>query len=221
MNLPQNVSTNLHGFQTVTLTGVASSEITASSDAEDTISNATNATLSSQTTTKPNQKSKFGKLMSSISHSKSSNDINSNTISGNVSLPVNAASNNFLNASNINKSSSTAFLEKPSKNNKHNNVNNANSMMVSAVRLLSSLTGGPSANSTNFKMPKSFSSFSIKQSGSNNNDFAYQSKFKNDLTTSMVINRNHSVTNSSKLSFQIIKNFLNFIQSLEPVGLLL
>jgi len=143
-----------------------------------------------------------------MSHSKSSNDIHSHKISGSVAMSVNAASQyNILNISEstaANKSTSS-ILQTSSKKSKISNSSSNNSMIVSAVRLLNSLTGvgggggGSTTNqSTTLKMPKSFSSFNIKQS---NGDVSSNgvSKSKKNLISSMNTNGNLTVPNNSKL----------------------
>ena len=177
------------------------------------VTNTTNIslTLSAAKPTK-SSKNRFGRFLSgmsgTMSHSKSSNDIHSHKISGSVAMSVNAASQyNILNISEstaANKSTSS-ILQTSSKKNKISNSSSNNSMIVSAVRLLNSLTGvgggsgGSTTNqSTTLKMPKSFSSFNIKQS---NGDMSSNgvSKSKKNLVSSMNTNGNLTVPNSSKL----------------------
>ena len=167
----------------------------------------TNATILSLThsASKPKTKSKFGKFLSgmsgTISHSKSSNDIHSHTISGNVSMSVNAASQqNILNMSTgVNKSTSS-IIQTSSKKNKVSNTNSTNSMVVSAVRLLNTLTGGSSGTnqSVPLKMPKSFSSFNIKQS---NHDSSLNNNPKTKTSLILNTNGNLGVTNNNSKLF--------------------
>jgi hypothetical protein len=178
----------------------------------------TDETNTSQTIThKPSKFTKFlsgmatGNMQHTMPHSKSSNDLNSTTqsISGSVSMSINAASSNILNLNNNKTISSSTSIQSISKKNKLNNgtpsnVNsNNNVVLTAAARLLNSLTSSASsntgqANKNNFKIPKSFSSFNIKQSNNTfntNNDPCYNNKLKHNLGNSMngILNSNKTI----------------------------
>jgi hypothetical protein len=174
------------------------------------VTNTTNISLTLSAAKPKSTKNKFGKFLSgmsgTLSHSKSSNDIHNHKISGSVAMSVNAASQyNILNISEsttANKSTSS-ILQTSNKKNKLSNSSSNNSMIVSAVRLLNSLTGVGGGGSTTsqsaaLKMPKSFSSFNIKQP---NGDVSSNviSKSKKNLISSMNTNGNLTVPNNSKL----------------------
>jgi hypothetical protein len=73
-------------------------------------------------------------------------------------------------------------------------------MVVSAVRLLNTLTGGGSGTnqSVPLKMPKSFSSFNIKQS---NHDSSLNNNPKTKTSLILNTNGNLGVTNNNSKSF--------------------
>lgn len=147
---------------------------------------------------KPN---KFNKFMSgfgigSITQIKSgTNDFNS--ISGNASSSINAASTNILNSQSVPFNNYATTINTTQLNHSNNNLNTtSSSVVISAAKLITSLTNGntntnlsssssnttktanyninstntPTSNNSNiFKITKSISSFNIKHSANNAN----------------------------------------------------